>query len=117
MFQKCPPRLFLLPYQSKAVKRTLPACAIMLFAASLVVGGASAETRPGAKMTSPPASNSAVGECFKRSGGAYDPVTKAWTLHIGENDMTVRTDTLRQCIGRATGASPGSITIRERWHQ
>jgi hypothetical protein len=42
--------------------------------------------------------------------------TKKWTMHMGENDATVRTDTLRQCIGRATGVSPGSLTLRERWH-
>jgi hypothetical protein len=35
-------------------------------------------------------------------------------VHMSENDMTVRTDTLRQCIGRATGVSPGSVKIRER---
>jgi hypothetical protein len=113
-----PPRLFPLPRQSKAVKRASAAFAIMLFAASLALSGASAETRPGtkAKTTNSPASNAAVIECFKRSGGSYDPVTKKWTVHMGENDATVRTDTLRQCIGRATGASPGSITLRERWH-
>ena len=106
-----------LPRQSKAVKRALARFAIMLFAASLALSGASAETRPGTKAkTNSPASNAAVIECFKRSGGSYDPATKKWTMHMGENDATVRTDTLRQCIGRATGVSPGSLTLRERWH-
>jgi len=116
-FRKRYPRLFLLLQQSKAVKRALPAYAIVLFANSLAVSGASAEMRPGAKTTRPPASNAAIGECFKQSGGAYDPATKAWTLYMSGGDLTIRTDSLRNCIGRATGVSPGSVTIRERWIQ
>ena len=78
--------------------------------------GASAETRPVAKAKTSPATNAAVIECFKKSGGSFDPVKKQWTVHMGENDATVRSDTLRQCIGRATGVSPGSVTLRERWY-
>jgi hypothetical protein len=110
-----PRRLLLLLHQSKAVKGALPSSAIVLFALSLAVGGASAETRQKAKAASSPASNAAVGECFKQSGGTYDPVKKAWTLHMSEHDVTVRSDTLRGCISRATGVAPGSVTLRERW--
>jgi len=33
---------------------------------------------------------------------------------MNEGDITLRSDTLRQCIARATGASPGAIKIHER---
>jgi hypothetical protein len=114
--ERYPPCFFPLLRQSKPVKRTLSACAIALFAVSLVAIGAGAETKPGAKTTRAAASNSAVDECFKRSGGSYNPVTKRWTIYAGEADSTLRSDTLRQCIGRATGVSPGSITLGERWY-
>jgi hypothetical protein len=106
--------LFLLLHQARGVKRTLSACTFALFAVSLAAAGADAETRPTPKAARPDAANSAVGECFKRGGGGYDPVAKRWTVHMSENDMTVRMDTIRQCIGRATGVSPGSVRIRER---
>ncbi len=112
--KRYPPRLFPLLHQSKAVKRTLSACAIAFFVVSLAAIGASAQTKPGAKTTRPAASNSAVIECVQRSGGSYDPVTKRWTLQLDESSSTIRTDGLRQCIGRARGVSPGSVPIRER---
>ena len=96
------------------MKRTLSVCTFALFAVSLAATGAASAPKPGAKATRPAVTNPAVAECFKRSGGAYDPVTKRWTMHMSENDMTIRMDTLRQCIGRATGVSPGSVKIRER---
>jgi hypothetical protein len=74
---------------------------------SLAATGATAVTKPGAKAARPAATNPAVIECYKRSGGSYNPVTKRWAIHMNEFDMTVRSDTLRQCIARATGASPG----------
>jgi hypothetical protein len=109
-----PPHLFLLPDQSKAVKRTLAAFAIALFTVSLAATETAAQAKPGAKKARPAAPNPAVVECVKRSGGSYDPVTKRWSIHFDENTNTVRSDTLRQCIGRATGASPGSMKMRER---
>jgi hypothetical protein len=112
--KRFPRRLSLLLHQSKAVKRTLAAFAIALFAVSLAATGAAAQAKPGAKTTRPTAPNPAVIECVKRSGGSYDPVTKRWAVHMTEGDMTVRSDTLRQCIARATGGSPGSIRMHER---
>jgi hypothetical protein len=112
--KRYPRRLFLLLHQSKAVKRTLSAFAIALFAVSLAATGAAAATKPGAKTARPAAANPAVVECYKRSGGSYNPVTKRWSIHFNEGDSTLRSDTLRQCIGRATGASPGSIKMHER---
>jgi hypothetical protein len=112
--KRYPLRLFLLLHQSKAVKRTLSAFAVALFAVSLAATGAAAQAKPGAKTARPAASNPAVAECYKRSGGSYNPVTKRWSIYMNELDMTVRSDTLRQCIARATGASPGSIKMHER---
>ena len=109
-----PPRLFLPLHRSKAVKRTLSAFAVALFAGSLIVAGAAAATKPGAKAARPASTNPAVAECYKRSGGTYNPATKRWTIHMNEGDLTVRSDTLRQCLGRATGVSPGSIKMHER---
>jgi tetratricopeptide (TPR) repeat protein len=76
--------------------------------------GAGAETKPGAKTARTAAPNPAVAECYKRSGGSYDPVTKRVSIHMNEGDQAGRSDTLRQCIARATGVSPGSVKIQER---
>ena len=103
-----PPHLFLLLPQSKAVKRTLVVFAVALFAT-----GATAATKPEAKTARAAATNPAVAECFKRSGGTHNPVTKRWAIFGDEGTMTLKSDTLRQCIGRATGASSGSIKIHE----
>jgi hypothetical protein len=111
--KRYPPRLFLLLHQSKAVQRTLSACAIAFFVVSLAAIGASAKTKPGARTTGPAASNSAIIECVKGSGGSYDPVRKMWIVQLDESSSTVRTDSLRHCIGRARGVSPGSVPIRE----
>ena len=108
-----PPHLFLLLPQSKAVKRTLAVFAVALFAVSLAATGATAATKPGAKTARPAATNPAVAECYKRSGGTYNPVTERWAIFGDEGNMTLKSDTLRQCIGRATGASSGSIKIHE----
>ena len=109
-----PPHLFLPLHQSKAVKRTLAAFAITLLAVSLAANGAAAATKPGAKTTRSAAPNPAVAECYKRSGGTYNPVTKRWSIHFDEGTSTLRSDTLRQCIGRATGTSPGAMKMHER---
>ena len=109
-----PPHLFLLLPQSKAGKRTLAVFAVALFAVSLAATGATAATKPGAKTARPAATNPAVAECFKQSGGSYNPVTKRWAIFGDEGTMTLKSDTLRQCIGRATGASSGSIKIHEQ---
>ena len=107
-FRKRHPRHFFLPlHQSKAVKRTLAVFAVALFAVSLAATGATAAT------ARPAATNPAVAECFKRSGGTYNPVTKRWAIFGDEGNMTLKSDTLRQCLGRATGASSGSIKIHE----
>ena len=114
-FRKRYPRHFFLPlHRSKAVKRTLLASAIALMAVSLAATRAAAVTKPGAKTTRSAAPNPAVAECYKRSGGTDNPVTKRWSIHFDEGTMTVRSDTLRQCIGRATGTSPGSMKMHER---
>jgi hypothetical protein len=108
------PRLFLPLHQSKAVKRTLSAFAVALFAGSLIVAGAAAATKPGAKAARPASTNPAVAECYKQSGGSYNPVTKRWAIFGDEGNMTLKSDTLRQCLGPATGASSGSIKMHER---
>jgi hypothetical protein len=114
-FRKRHPRHFFLPlHQSKAVKRTLAVFAVALFAVSLAATGAAAQAKPGAKTARPAATNPAVAECFKRSGGTYNPVTKRWAIFGDEGNMTLKSDTLRQCLGRATGASSGSIKIHEK---
>ena len=102
-----PPHLFLLLPQSKAVKRTLAVFAAALFAVSLAATGATAAT------ARPAPTNPAVAECFKQSGGSYNPVTKRWAIFGDEGNMSLKSDTLRQCLGRATGASSGSIKIHE----
>jgi hypothetical protein len=112
--KRYPPHLSLPLHQSKAVKRTFSAFAVALFAGSLTAAGAAAATKPGAKTARPAATNPAVAECYKRSGGTDNPVTKRWSIHFDEGTSTVRSDTLRQCIGRATGTSPGAMKMRER---
>lgn len=106
--KRYPVRLFLPLHQ-----RTLAAFAVALFVGvSLAATGATPQAKPGAKMASA-AANPAIAECYKRSGGSYNPVTKRGTIYMSEFDMTVRSDTLRQCIGRAKGVSPGSIKMHE----
>ena len=109
-----PPQLFLPLHPSKAMARTLAVFAVALFAVSLAATGAAAQAKPGAKTAKSAASNPAIAECYKRSGGSYNPVTKRWSIYMSEFDMTVRSDTLRQCIARATGGSPGSVKMHER---
>jgi hypothetical protein len=112
--KRYPLRLFLPLHQSKAVKRSLGAFAVALFTVSLAANGAAAVTKPGAKTARSAGPNPAVAECYKRSGGTYNPVTKRWSIHFDEGTSTLRSDTLRQCLGRAAGASPGSIKFHER---
>jgi hypothetical protein len=62
----------------------------------------------------PATSNSALVECYKQAGASYNPDTKRWMMYSGhENEMIFRQDALRRCVARATGVSPGSITISE----
>ena len=75
------PHLFLLLPQSKAGKRTLAVFAVALFAVSLAATGATAAT------ARPAATNPAVAECFKQSGGSYNPVTKRWAIFGDEGNM------------------------------
>ena len=49
-----PPHLFLLLPQSKAVKRTLAAFAVALFAGSLTAAGAAAQANLGQRRRDPP---------------------------------------------------------------
>jgi hypothetical protein len=71
----------------KAVKRTLAVFAVALFAISLAATGATAATKPEAKTARAAATNPAVAECFKRSGGTYNPVTKRWAIFGDEGNM------------------------------
>jgi len=98
-------------------KRSLSVCAIALLAVSLAIVGVEAKTKTKANASAAGAAvpDSALAECYKQAGAFYNQVTKRWTMYSGHENVGIfRQDSLRRCLARVKGVSPGSIAIREK---